>query len=44
MPGIMWYFVVALVVLLGVILAVPSEGADHRPASAGRPFHLTPQE
>lgn len=28
MPGIMWYFVIALVILLGVILAVPSEGAE----------------
>lgn len=27
MPGVMWYFVIAIVVLLGVILAVPSEGA-----------------
>jgi hypothetical protein len=35
MPGIMWYFVIALVVLLGVILAVPSDGAEipHMPAS-----------
>lgn len=30
MPGVMWYFVIAIIVLLGVILAVPSEGAaDH---------------
>lgn len=28
MPGVMWYFVIALIVILGVILAVPSEGAD----------------
>ncbi len=28
MPGIMWYFVIALVILLGVILAVPSDGAE----------------
>jgi hypothetical protein len=28
MPGIMWYFVIALVILLGVMLAVPSEGAQ----------------
>lgn len=28
MPGIMWYFVIALVVLLAVILAVPSDGAE----------------
>lgn len=28
MPGIMWYFVIALIVLLAVIMAVPSDGAD----------------
>jgi hypothetical protein len=28
MPGIMWYFVIALVVLIAVILAVPSDGAE----------------
>ncbi|MGE3332466.1 MAG: hypothetical protein AB7I36_02395 [Rhodospirillaceae bacterium] len=28
MPGIMWYFVIALVVLLAVILAVPGDGAE----------------
>ncbi len=28
MPGIMWYFVIALIVLLAVIMAVPSEGAE----------------
>ena len=28
MPGIMWYFVIALVIILGVMLAVPSEGAE----------------
>lgn len=33
MPGIMWYFVIALAVLLGVIMLVPSEGAElPRPA------------
>jgi hypothetical protein len=28
MPGVLWYFVVALVVLFAVILAVPSDGAE----------------
>lgn len=28
MPGVMWYFVVALIVIIAVILAVPSEGAE----------------
>lgn len=28
MPGIMWYFVIALVVLIAVIWAVPSDGAE----------------
>lgn len=28
MPGIMWYFVIALVIILGVIMAVPSDGAE----------------
>lgn len=28
MPGIMWYFVIALIVLIGVMLAVPSDGAE----------------
>ncbi len=28
MPGIMWYFVIALVIILGVMFAVPSEGAE----------------
>ena len=28
MPGIMWYFVIALVILIAVILAVPGDGAE----------------
>jgi hypothetical protein len=28
MPGIMWYFVIALVVIFGVMMAVPSDGAE----------------
>jgi hypothetical protein len=28
MPGIMWYFVIALIVILAVMLAVPGEGAE----------------
>lgn len=28
MPGIMWYFVIGLIVILAVILAVPGEGAE----------------
>ena len=28
MPGILWYFAIALFFLLVVILAVPSDGAD----------------
>lgn len=28
MPGIMWYFVIALVIILAVILAVPGDGAE----------------
>lgn len=28
MPGIMWYFVIALIVLLAVIMAVPGDGAE----------------
>lgn len=28
MPGIMWYFVIALIVIIAVILAVPSDGAE----------------
>lgn len=27
MPGIMWYFVIALIILIGLMLAIPSEGA-----------------
>ncbi len=34
MPGILWYFVIALVVIFGVILAVPSDGAEIPEASA----------
>jgi hypothetical protein len=32
MPGIMWYFVIALVVILAVMWAVPSDGAEIRGA------------
>lgn len=32
MPGIMWYFVIALVIILGVMFAVPSEGAEIHPS------------
>lgn len=28
MPGMMWYFLVALIVVVVVILAVPSDGAE----------------
>lgn len=28
MPGIMWYFVIALIVIFGVMMAVPSDGAE----------------
>ena len=28
MPGIMWYFVIALVIIFGVMMAVPSDGAE----------------
>jgi hypothetical protein len=28
MPGIMWYFVIALIVLVAVMMAVPSDGAE----------------
>lgn len=41
MPGIMWYFVIALIVLFGVIMAVPSDGAElqghHAPITLARP-------
>lgn len=28
MPGIMWYFVIALIVIIAVFMMVPSEGAE----------------
>lgn len=28
MPGIMWYFVIALAIILGLMWAVPSDGAE----------------
>ena len=34
MPGIMWYFVIALIVIFGVIIAVPSDGAEIQGQSA----------
>jgi hypothetical protein len=38
MPGIMWYFVIALIVILAVILAVPGDGAETPPAAAAIQF------
>jgi hypothetical protein len=38
MPGVLWYFVVALVVLFAVILAVPSDGAEIPKAIAAIDF------
>jgi hypothetical protein len=28
MPGIMWYFAIALIIIIAVIMAVPGDGAE----------------
>lgn len=41
MPGIMWYFALALFFLLVVILSVPSDGA---PLASNGAFLVSPSE
>ena len=37
MPGLLWYFLIAFAVFIGVMLAVPSDGAPLPPPDHHRP-------